>query len=76
MLSAKNVVSAFKGKKPDLAKGEFYAELDEESGLYCVFHTESPKAFASYADEGQGQGPEDEQFGQEVSSKWRLNIQK
>lgn len=53
MLSTKNVVSAFKGKKPDLAKGEFYAELDKESGLYCVFHTESAKAFASYADEDE-----------------------
>lgn len=27
----------------------YYADLDEETGLYCVFHTESGKAVESYA---------------------------
>ena len=34
----------------DTKGGEFYADLDEDSGLYCVFHTETEKAYASFAD--------------------------
>lgn len=30
---------------------EFYAELDEESGFYCVFGDESGFAYESYASE-------------------------
>jgi hypothetical protein len=33
--------------------GEFYADLDEETGLYCVFHTESGRAVESYASKGE-----------------------
>jgi hypothetical protein len=29
--------------------GEYYADLDEDTGLYCVFHTETTKAYASFA---------------------------
>jgi len=29
--------------------GEYYADYDKHTGLYCVFHTESGKAHASYA---------------------------
>lgn len=29
-------------------KGEYYADLDEETNMWCVFHTESSHAFASY----------------------------
>jgi hypothetical protein len=31
--------------------GEYYVDLDEKTNLYCVFHTESRKAFASYCSE-------------------------
>ena len=33
--------------------GEFYADYDEPSGLWCVFHTDvDDYAFSSFADEG------------------------
>lgn len=28
----------------------YYADLDEETGLYCVFHTETSHAYESYTD--------------------------
>ncbi|HEX9156009.1 MAG TPA: hypothetical protein VF819_10620 [Nitrospira sp.] len=34
-------------------KDSYYAEFDENSGLYCVFGSESGKAFASYVDKGE-----------------------
>jgi hypothetical protein len=30
-------------------KGEFYADLDEDTDLYCVFHTETTKAYSSWS---------------------------
>ena len=33
--------------------GEFYHELDGETNLWCVFHTETTKAYASFADESE-----------------------
>jgi hypothetical protein len=36
--------------------GEYYADLDEETGLYCVFHTEKGgHAFESYCDIGEAE---------------------
>lgn len=36
-----------------LSKGEYFVDYDEESGAYCVFHTDFKTgfAFASYASE-------------------------
>ena len=34
-------------------KGEYYADLDLKTNLWCVFHTETARAYASFADEGQ-----------------------
>ncbi len=34
-------------------QGEYYADLDLKTNLWCVFHTESVRAFASYASEGE-----------------------
>lgn len=31
--------------------GEWYYEWDENTQLYCVFHTESSKAYATYSSE-------------------------
>lgn len=38
---------------------EFYAELDEGSGFYCVFGDESGFAYESYADEQEAKGAAD-----------------
>ena len=35
----------------DNVKGEFYAAWDDPTRTWCVFHSESPKAWASYATE-------------------------
>jgi len=37
--------------KEQLAKGEYFADYDEESGSWCIFHTDYKTgfAFASYA---------------------------
>ncbi len=40
-----------KTKKDD----DFYAEYDEETGLYCVFGNNTGFAYASYADKGEAQ---------------------
>lgn len=43
--------------KSRVSKGEYYAELDEETGLYCVFNTERDgHAFSSWADVGAAEG--------------------
>jgi len=44
-----------KARISEAPKGEFYADWDEDSGSYCVFNTESSKAYASYADKGDAQ---------------------
>ncbi len=31
--------------------GEYYVDFDEDSKLFCIFHTESCHAFESYASE-------------------------
>lgn len=43
--------------------GEYYADLDKASGLYCVFHTETTKAYASYSSAEEAQ---------EAADKWNL----
>jgi hypothetical protein len=48
-----NRLEAFKMDRN--TQGAFYAELDEDSGLFCVFGVESGFAYASYADEGEAQ---------------------
>jgi len=35
--------------------GEYYADLDADTGLYCVFHTETSKAYTSWATMEQAQ---------------------
>lgn len=35
--------------------GEFYADYDEETGTYCVFHTEGNRAFASFTDKDEAE---------------------
>jgi hypothetical protein len=35
----------------DNVKGEYYADWDECTFMWCVFHSESGKAHASYATE-------------------------
>lgn len=40
-------------KNPHLVpkgKGEYYADYDEKTGLWCIFHTENGHAYASYSD--------------------------
>jgi hypothetical protein len=34
-------------------KGEYYHDLDLKTNLWCVFHTERARAYASFADEGE-----------------------
>jgi hypothetical protein len=36
-------------------RGEFYADLDDATGLYCVFHTETSRAYSSWATMRQAQ---------------------
>lgn len=31
--------------------GEYYHDLDLKTNLWCVFHTETPRAYASFASE-------------------------
>ncbi len=39
-----------KGRPSIPSIGEFYAEYDDDSGMFCVFHTDvDSHAFASYA---------------------------
>lgn len=40
--------------------GEYYAELDEDTGLFCVFHTETDKAFGSYSSMEEAEEKADE----------------
>lgn len=32
--------------------GEYYADYDADSAMWCVFHTEGSSAYASFADPG------------------------
>ncbi len=34
-------------------QGEFYVDYDDESGLWCVFHTEDTRAYSSWPTEAQ-----------------------
>lgn len=43
----------YKGAKKN--SGEFYAEYDNDTKLWCVFDSESPKAHASYADKASAE---------------------
>ena len=54
-VSEDNVYIKTYGAVPDAdyqvdAKGEFYVDLDEETGLYCVFGSETGHAYASFSD--------------------------
>lgn len=35
--------------------GEYYADYDDETGTYCVFHTENNRAFASFSDKEEAE---------------------
>jgi hypothetical protein len=35
----------------DQVYGEFYAEYDEDSALWCVFNTETSQAYSTHSDE-------------------------
>ena len=41
--------------------GEYYAEYDEESGLYCIFHTDNDEGHA-YASKHKAQGVSDNEI--------------
>jgi len=43
--------------KEQLAIGEYFVDYDEESGSYCIFHTDYKTgfAFASYASEQEAE---------------------
>lgn len=34
-------------------KGQYYAEWDEETAMFCVFNSESPKCVATFADQSE-----------------------
>lgn len=40
---------------PDVyaSSGEYYADYDPETGLWCVFHTETNRAYASFSSEAE-----------------------
>jgi hypothetical protein len=40
--------------------GEFYEDFDEESGLWCVFGSETGHAYASYSDEEEARSKAEE----------------
>lgn len=38
-----------------IAQGEYYSEFDPDCNLWCIFHTEASKAFASYSNQTEAE---------------------
>jgi hypothetical protein len=42
------------------AEGEYYSDYDDESGLYCVFHTESDHCFSTFSSASEAKAEADD----------------